>query len=140
MKATFLISLLVVTFVCSLSSCKKDKEPDTVNKPDNTSNSRKVKYELTGTYTGFLDIYYTNDGGTNTSVKVTSLPWSFEQECQSDVYTVAIGGNSEIGANLGTEGQTVTMKIYSGGVQKKTQTSTADEHGSIYLGTIAQGL
>ncbi len=133
-SVTLLTALLIGT-----TSCKKKDKESSPGPSAPAVNSRQVKYEVTGTFSGHLDMTYTNAGGTLTTVEVSSLPWSVELTAESTVYAVAIGGGSDLSDNLGQPGQSVTMKIYSAGKQVKTQTTNTNEYGSIYIPAISYG-
>lgn len=130
MKKTVLITLtaflaIAFTFV----SCKKDDTPDEPRK-----NSRSVKYEITGNYTGKLNIVTNSNIGTMDSYNDISVPWTKELTYPDNVIFVGIGGNS---STVGIAGQTVTLKVYSGGNLIYTKIVTAGTNGLIGLPTYA---
>lgn len=130
MKKTFLITLtafLAIAF--TFMSCKKDDTPDEPRK-----NSRSVKYEITGNYTGKLNIVTNSNIGTMDSYNDISIPWTKELTYPNNVIFVGIGGNS---STAGAAGQTVTLKVYSGGNLIYTKIVAAGANGLIGLPTYA---
>ena len=101
---TFCLSIALV--IVLLTACKK-KEPTLVPHP---INSRIVKYEFTGDYSGQLNIAYTNASGALESLIVTSLPWTKEITYNSSVGGAGIGGNTA-GFNTGGSNQSVIVKL-----------------------------
>ncbi|HJV18417.1 MAG TPA: MmpS family transport accessory protein [Sediminibacterium sp.] len=127
----FLTGFLAILFTgIFLYSCKKDNGGAT------PGNSRNIKYEITGNFTGKLDVLYSNNANGNTAVTDVVLPWSKEILYGSNVITIGIGAQ---GKTAGTPGQTATIKIYSNGIVVKTSTATAGALGEIVLPTIAYG-
>ena len=105
MKKSIFALLMVVTV---FASCKKDSD----KKPDN--NSRTVRYEITGTFSGpTLIVSYTTASGGTTNDPVTSLPWTKEITYATNV-TAAIFAISGDG---GVAGQKVTVVVKRGGNQ-----------------------
>jgi hypothetical protein len=100
------IALLVVLAI--FTSC--DKDPDN-NNPDN--NSRVIRYEVTGNFTGTLTAAYTPASGGVTSEDVNSLPWSKEITYAANVTGASIG----ITGGGGVPGQKVTLVIKRGGIR-----------------------
>lgn len=128
----FLTCLLAILFTGTfLCSCKKDN-----NGVPAPGNSRNIKYEITGNFTGKLDVLYSNNVSGNTAVTDVVLPWSKEIQYGSNVITIGIGAQ---GKTAGTPGQTATIKIYSNGVVVKTSAATAGTLGEIIFPTIAYG-
>lgn len=102
-----------------LTACSKD---DDDNK---TSDSRNVKYEITGNATGTFDATYISASGAGANVTPTSIPWSKEIVVQAGVASVGLS-SAVIGA---TPGKTIISKIYVGGVEKKSETATVQSDG-----------
>ena len=119
-------TLLMTLFLTLLISCSKDDDKD-----NGENNSRKVKYELTGTYSGTLLIVYINEDGVNQLADNVSLPWSKEVTIKGNsATTLILNANSEVGG-FGQANQTITGKILVGGVQKKTATTNSTNSGYI---------
>lgn len=138
-KATLLCVIFFVTHA-SFTSCKKkksDPEPDPIQTPAPTPTPAKTaKFELTGNYTGQLFVVYNNNLSGNTSLTVTTLPWSKTLEYPANVLGIGIGANSVMGY-LGAPGQVVNLKIYNGSTVVKSSSATADANGVVNLPTLA---
>ncbi len=102
-------AVLMLTF--SLLACKKDDDP--------APGGREVKFELTGNVVGTIALVYPDANGAQKSEIITSLPWSKTLTYESSVNTVyfSCSGN-------GTNGQTATLKVYVGGKEKSSNSST----------------
>lgn len=125
MKNFFLSGLTALLLTAGLTACSKDD--------DNPAPSpRNVKYEITGNYTGHLTVIINDNVSGNEVFTVTSLPWTKEKTYTANVAGIGIGGQSVV-ANPGLPGQTVTVKIYSGGTQVRTGTVTCDANGVVTL-------
>ena len=131
MKKFFLFSIIALSLTAGIVSCKKDsdgEEPDT--------SSRNVKYEITGNYTGQLIIVISDNVTGIETVTATSLPWTKEKTYSGNVAGIGIGGNSVL-AHQGQPGQTVLLKIYSGGKVVRSSPATADANGTLNLPSLA---
>ena len=116
-KVRFYISILFITL--SLISCSKDDA--------GSGNKREVKYALTGNFSGpMMAAFYTQSGGTTTEY-ITALPWNKQITYDNSVSAVAIS----MGGSGGVSGQTLTLKIYTGGKLQSTTPATADGSGNI---------
>lgn len=102
---------VIVSFL--LISCSNGND-DSTNAP-----SREIKYEITGTYSGHLDVFYSNEFGDPVSLVVTSLPWSKTITYPSDITVIGITSSSVV-TNAGIAGETGSMKIYSGNDLKRS--------------------
>lgn len=99
-KSIFVLLMVVTVFV----SCKKDSD----------SNSRTIRYEITGNFTGpTLFASYTSAGGGTVNDPVASLPWIKEITYSSNVAAAIIA----ISGNGGVAGQKVTIMVKRGGSQ-----------------------
>lgn len=110
-----------VFIFCALTlvtSCSDDDE-------NNSSDSRNVKYEISGNATGTFDATYITGSGSGANEIPTSLPWSKDIVLQASVTGVSINA-AVIGA---TPGKNITAKIFVGGVMKKEQTATVQSDG-----------
>lgn len=118
MKKLFFLFTVVSSLV--LTSCSSD------DNGNGGSSSRDVKYEITGNFSAPLDVTYITASGGATSTEVTSLPWSmsFTADAASTGASFNAGGS-------GTPGQTISLKIYQGGVLKSTTDATANSDGII---------
>ena len=127
-KNSFLSVLIFAIFVpFFVLSCKKDKD-------SGTANTRAIKYEITGTFSGKLDIVYSDNINGNTTLANVAIPWTKEIEYGSNVTGIGIGSQ---GSSAGVAGQTATLKIYSNGTVVRTSTATVSATGGIVLPTIA---
>lgn len=122
MKNLLITCLIAITM---LVSCKKDKD-----EPKN-SDSKNVKYELTGTARGSYDVTYMTGSGSATVVQPTALPWT--KEIVVTVDNLSVGFSAVVfGATPGT---TITGKIYVGGVEKKvSEPATVQADGRAIIG------
>lgn len=124
-KIFFKLSLILALSI-SQFSCNNDD--DNASTPTPNPVSREIKYEITGTYSGHLDVVYSDINGINKSEVITSLPWSKTITYPSSIIAVGIGSSSVI-ANAGVAGETGSMKIYAGGVVKRTSDKTVGQNG-----------
>lgn len=119
--------LALAVLINVLPGCKKDKD-------NNTNSNRKVKYEITGNFSGaFTVIISDNESGSTVLYNVT-VPWSKEITYDSKVIAVGIGASSSA---YGTAGQTAVLKIYSGGSVVKTTNGTAGSQGELSMPALA---
>jgi hypothetical protein len=116
----FTAVLLLLSLNLFLTSCGDDDPA-----PDNKS--RNVKFELTGTYTGKVDVTYTLANGGIQSFSDIQLPWTKELVYENDVLGLAFTGSGEISA-ANVPGQTVNIKIYSNNNVVKTGSATVDNN------------
>ncbi|WP_166923385.1 MmpS family transport accessory protein [Flavobacterium poyangense] len=115
-----LTGLLLLVTSCSNDN---DKNPD-------SDNSRKVKYELTGTFSKKIRVTYINESGGNVTEDNVSIPWSKEVTFGKGTFALGISGTSVVGQE-GTPGQTLTAKIFVNGTEKKVLTNSATNEGII---------
>ncbi|WP_445455928.1 MmpS family transport accessory protein [Flavobacterium sp. HNIBRBA15423] len=121
------IPLLIICLL--FASCSSDDS----KKDDLTSNSKDVKYELTGNYSGTLLIVYTNSDGANQIEDNVSLPWSKEITInKTEAVAIGLTAGSEVGGS-GLSGQTLTGKIFIGNELKKSATVNTTSSGYINL-------
>lgn len=124
---------LVFLFIFITFSCSKDDSP--------SSNSKVIKYELSGTYSGTLIVVYTNSDGVNQIEDNISLPWSKEITLTNPSATTAIvlTAGSEV-SGAGQANEVVTGKIFIGSDLKKTATvnTTSIGYASLDIVTLYQ--
>ncbi|RYJ39263.1 MULTISPECIES: hypothetical protein [Flavobacterium] len=124
MKSILKTLAIVMTLAFTAVSCSSDND-------DNNSApaSRDVKYEITGNYTGQLDVTYMEKSGAPLIEDVPSLPWTkeFTADADSDGALVHTSGYG------GVAGQTVTAKVYVGGKVVSELTGKADSEGIIVV-------
>jgi len=103
------VSSIIIGILLMFTGCKKDKDD-----AGGGQSKRMVKYEITGTYTGKLLVAYTTPSGGVASATINSLPWIKEIAYNNTIAGIGIGGDTDL-PNFGIPGQTVTVKIFSGG-------------------------
>lgn len=118
-KSILKASLFMMITASALMSCSND---DDQTQP---SDSRTVKYEITGNATGTFDVTYISASGAGANEAPTSIPWSKEVIIQNGVAGIIIN-SAVIGA---VPGKTITTKIYVGGVEKKSESATVQSNG-----------
>lgn len=121
---------IVVLFTLSLLfvSCKKDDD-----KPNNNgSDERKVKYELSGNFTGKLLVVTSTNTGALQQFDGVAMPWTKEIQYDKKVMAAGAGFQTE-NENRGVAGQTLTLKVYINNKLKDTKTGTADANGMINI-------
>lgn len=124
MKSILKTAALVLTLAFTTVSCSSDNDNNEL-----ATASRDVKYEITGNFTGELDVTYMERSGAPLIEDVPALPWTkeFTADSGSDgalVHTSGFGG---------VAGQTVTAKIYIGGQVVSELTGTANSDGIIVV-------
>jgi len=125
MKSILKTAVLALTLVFTTISCSSDNDDNT----ETVTASRDVKYEITGNFTGELDVTYMEKSGAPLIEDVPALPWvkEFTADPGSDgalVHTSGLGG---------VAGQTVTAKVYVGGKVVSELTGTANSDGIIVV-------
>lgn len=123
MKKTILSAAVAV--LITLFSCSKDNN----NSSTPVSNKREVRYELSGNYSGSLKFIYSNESFGYNELIVSTFPKSV-----SITYPVSISActaNGLTDAVYGKSGETLTLKIYSGGTLVKTVDANTNSAGSI---------
>jgi len=111
-----LFSFLFVLLV--FPSCEKTDQ-------DNQS-YRKLRYELTGNFTGSLVASYTTASGGTANETVTTLRWNKEITYSADVTAAVMA----ISGNGGSPGQQVTIDVIQLGTPVATTVATANSSGS----------
>lgn len=123
MKSILKTLAIVLTLSFTAVSCSSD------DNNSSESNSRDVKYEVTGNYTGKLSVTYIEQGGAALIEDITALPWKKEFTARTD----SKGASLSTSGYGGVKGQTLTGKIYVGGKVVEQLTATATEDGIIVL-------
>ncbi|MBZ4043436.1 MmpS family transport accessory protein [Flavobacterium hibisci] len=116
--------MLMLTLVFTFASCSSDD-----NDNDSVNRSRDVKYEITGNYTGNLDVTYLEKGGNAVIEDITKLPWTKEFTAEAK----SMGASLSASGYGGAPGQTLTGKIYVGGKLVNELPVTATNDGIIVL-------
>ena len=122
MKVVFNLALLLATFV--FYSCEGEKE-----NPSN--NSRILRYELTGNYSGTIIASYTTANGGTTNEQVSSTPWTKELTYSSNITAAILA----VSGNGGTAGQELTIIVKRGNRQVSSTKVIANNIGSFTIAT-----
>lgn len=117
MKKMFLGLFMAASVLAT--SCSDDDDSGSTN------NSREIKYEITGNFSGDITAAYTPAGGGATTAEITSLPWSLEITAAPSVQAVAFS----VQGSGGTQGQKVDVKIYQGNREVSSVEGTANSDG-----------
>lgn len=125
LKTLFTILIITITYSCS----NNDN-----NIPD-PAPIKSTKFEITGNYSGHIFIVYNDNISGNTSVTITSLPWSKTIDYPNSVVGIGISGNA-VTTNPGVAGQTVSLKMYNGTTVVSQSNKTADVNGLFNFNTI----
>lgn len=129
MKKLPVILLATLLMGTLSSSCNKNNGGES-----NPVNRRKIKYELTGNFSGKLDVLYSDNVNGNTALTDVALPWAKEIQYAPNVQSAGIGAQAK---TAGLPGQTATIKIYSNGAVVRTSSATAGASGQITLPAVA---
>ncbi|MEE1961989.1 hypothetical protein V1387_04775 [Allomuricauda taeanensis] len=110
---------LALVIMAALGSCSSDD--------GSAPQSREMKYEITGNYSGEMVIVYSDEGGNQQIAEAESLPWSKSVTIDGDVSVIVLGASNSVG-NPGNEGETILLKIYRGDsvVEESTVTAISD--------------
>jgi hypothetical protein len=119
MKTVKLLTLVsLLAGVLFLSSCNDDDAP---------AKSRDIRFEVSGNFTGDLNVTFITASGGGTSEDITALPWvksiTYASTVPSTAITVAGGG--------GVAGQTITLKVFAGGDEVSSTPATANSNGIV---------
>jgi len=119
MKKSFLFLFLSVAALTT--SCSDDDGGSS-----SSSKSRDIKYEITGNFSGDLDITYITASGGATNAEATSLPWEMSFTADSDSHGATFNASG-----IGNPGEKIKLNIYQGGKVAKSVDATADSDGII---------
>jgi hypothetical protein len=120
-----IIALFSISAV--LTSCSKNSEDTPI------SNIRYIKYEVNGTYSGNISMSYTGLAGQTVIDTIKSLPWMKIIPYSNRVNSISISGVSDDNSNLGSAGQTASVKITTVKDGEITTEKTADGAGVITI-------
>ncbi|WP_306354146.1 hypothetical protein [Flavobacterium sp. '19STA2R22 D10 B1'] len=127
MKKSILKSIgIIAVVVMSLTSCSSS---DDDNGGGGNANQRNVKFEVTGNFTGDLSATFIVASGGAVSEDLPSLPWIKEITYEPSVSGTGIS----VGGTGGVAGQTLTVKIFSGGTLISTTPATANNNGTVTI-------
>ena len=104
------------------TSCSKD---------DDEAANHKLKFQLTGNYTGNLKATITYGDQQNADAEtedVSKLPWTKEVDVKGP-YAMGIGVMTW--DKSGKKGEKVNIKLYVDGVEVKSTSATADADGDV---------
>jgi hypothetical protein len=114
---TFISLLAGALFI---SSCNDDDAP---------AKSRDIRFEISGNFTGDLNVTFITASGGGTTEDIPSLPWvksiTYASTVASTALTVAGGG--------GVAGQTITLKVFAGGNEVSSTPAVANSNGIVVL-------
>ncbi|MDZ7899145.1 MAG: hypothetical protein U5N85_14120 [Arcicella sp.] len=110
-------NFLVLIF---LQSCSKDEV--------SVSGSRKVKYEITGDFSGSIDVVAVVGNGSFEAIEVKKLPWIYEFTADKTLTQLSITASG----NSGKTGQKATLKVYVGDKEVSSGSGTAS-NGFIFM-------
>lgn len=112
---------LFIVFAIFFTSCNKD---DTA-----PAKSREVKFDISGTFSGTLNVTYITASGGATNESIPALPWTKSITYQSTVSgtTITIGGAG------GIAGQTLKVKVFAGGSLVSETPGVATSAGVIVI-------
>lgn len=119
---------VAVCFAMLVLSCKKDN--------NNNQQNRAVRYEISGNYTGKLNIVYTDEAGNFQTLTNVSLPWNKSFTAGTAVQAVTFSASTTSTSTVGIAGQTATAKLYIGTVLKQNVTQSADATRRIQFNSI----
>ncbi|MEN2490065.1 MmpS family transport accessory protein [Flavobacterium sp. B11] len=120
MKSILKTLAIVMTLAFTAVSCSSDDDKG-------GNNSRDVKYEVTGNFSGQMDAVYMESGNAAQSVDITKLPWTKEFTASASTSAVGI----QVSGHGGVVDQTLTIKIYVGGKVEQETTAKAKADGTI---------
>jgi hypothetical protein len=126
-----LVKFSGIAFLACLSLCACNKDKD--SKP---STSRVVKYEISGNYSGKINIVYTTTNGSLQTQTLASVPWSKVLTVGATVPAVTLNASTASTSTVGVPGETITAKIYIGGQEKASGSSTAGADGRVNIPSI----
>jgi hypothetical protein len=115
----FLIAILLLT-TSIMTSCDQEDAPS-------GGDSRDVKYEMTGTYTGPINAAATTNNGIAEVVEIKKLPWTFEFKAKESIKSLFVTATG----TGGSAGQTVKLNVIVGEKIVSTSNATALSTGII---------
>lgn len=121
---TYFISAIVALGIIA-GACGKDDDQN-----DGARNQRKVKYEITGNYSGKLLVVTSTNAGNLQQFNNIAVPWTRELEYGKDVLAAGIGLQTA-DLNVGAPGQSITLKVYLNGQLKANKTIAAGANGEM---------
>lgn len=124
--ACIIFIYMLILLGSTLNSCSSGDEP-TANKP------RKVRYEITGNFSGTFTVVYTALTGGSRVENNVPIGWSMEMDYPSSTASIGIGAQA---STLGSSGQTAVIRIYVNEKEVKSSRGTAGTQGEIVIPTI----
>lgn len=121
------IAILMITLT---TSCGNDDNYTPTPTP-----IKSAKFEITGNYSGPIFIVYNDNVTGNTSLTITSLPWSKTIDYPNTVTGIGISGNA-ITSNSSFAGQTASLKIFRGTTVVGESNKIADVNGLFNFDTL----
>jgi hypothetical protein len=121
MKKQTIFILLLLAATIFFQSCDSD---------DNSStDSREVKYEMIGNFSGKFTAAATTNNGTAEAIEINKLPWKLEFKAKETVKSLVVTATG----TGGTAGQTATLKVFVGDKEVSTSTATALNSGILTI-------
>lgn len=120
----FLAWMAPLMLAVLLSACSKDDD----GQPP--AQSRQVKLEVTGNYTGTVHLLYTNAPGGTQNDQIT-LPFTKNITYEPSVMAIVFA----LAGNGGAAGQTVRIKVTIGNTAKTPVEKTVDATGNFSFST-----
>lgn len=127
MKTFRFLSACVVLFMIFFSTSCKKPEPDPV--PD--IHTKKVSYEITGSYSGKLTVTYTRADGTKEMQSKISLPWSKAIIATEEVTRVEFTASTSATDECGKYREYATATLFINGNPKMSDRCDTDPGGRI---------
>lgn len=127
-----ILALLLLT----TTACKKDDPSSESGNNTPGVSSKFIRYELTGSYTGQLNVVYTNASGVSETAFNVTLPWSLELTAESTVNAVAFNAATSSTSTVGLPGQNVQAKLYTGNVLRQSANGNTSNEGHVIIGTL----
>ncbi|MBX2957251.1 MAG: hypothetical protein KF846_13895 [Cyclobacteriaceae bacterium] len=121
------LTYMLIALASTFSRCSSGDEP-TANKP------RKVRYEITGNFSGTFTVVYTALTGGSRVENNVPIGWSMEMDYPASTLSISIGAQA---STLGSPGQTAVIRIYVNEKQVKSSQGIAGSLGEIVIPTIA---
>ncbi len=84
---------------------------------------------MTGTFSGTLDATYITANGGGTNETIPSLPWT-----KNITYTSSASGTGiTVGGSGGVAGETISVRVFAGGVIVSTTSGVANSSGILVV-------
>lgn len=125
-------AIFTILVIFSITSCNNDDDIQ-IPQPDPI---KSAKFEITGNYSGPIFVVYNDNVTGNTTLTITSLPWSKTIDYPNTVTGIGISGNA-ITSNSSFAGQTASLKICRGTTVVGQSNKIADVNGLFNFDALA---